>query len=82
MNMKTVKKLLVSLVVGLMCLGTGVAMAADKGMGHSMADFNKDGMVTEAELVTFVRMHFMMMDKDNDHMVDKTEWVHDWFLDQ
>ena len=82
MNMKTGKKLLVSLLAGFMCLGTGVIIAADKGMEHSMADFNKDGMVTEAELVTFVRMHFMMMDKDNDHMVDKTEWHHDWFLDQ
>ena len=82
MNMKIGKMFAASVLAGLMCLGTGAAMAGDKGMKHSMADFNKDGMVTEDELVTFVRMHFMTMDKNNDHMVDSSEWDHDWFLDQ
>ncbi len=62
MNVKTAKKVSLSILAGLMCLGTTAAMAGDKGMEHSMADFNKDGMVTENELVTFVRMHFMTMD--------------------
>ena len=82
MKMKIGKILAMSAMTGLMSLGTGAAMAADGGMKHSAADFNKDGMVTEDELVTFVRMHFMTMDRNNDHMVDSREWDYDWFLDQ
>ena len=82
MKMKSGKLLVTTAMAGLMCLGTGVAMAAGDGMKHSAADFNRDGMVTENELVTFVRMHFMTMDRNNDHMVDSTEWNDDWFLDQ
>jgi len=32
--------------------------------------------------VTFVRMNFMTMDKNNDHMVEVAEWDDSWFLDQ
>lgn len=82
MKMKIVKLFVMSGVAGLMSLGTAAAMAGDKGMEHSMADYNKDGMVTEDELVTFVRVQFMTMDKNNDHMVESREWNDDWFLDQ
>ena len=82
MKMKSGKQMVTTAMAGLMCLGMGATMAADKGMKQSAADFNRDGMVTEAELVTFVRMHFMTMDRNNDHMVDSTEWNDDWFLDQ
>lgn len=81
MKMKISKLLATTAMTGLMCLGAGAAMAGDDGMKHSAADFNKDGMVTEDELVTFVRMHFMTMDRNNDHMIDNNEWDHDWFLD-
>ena len=82
MRMKIVKLFVMSGVAGLMSLGTAAVMAGDKGMDHSMADYNKDGMVTEDELVTFVRVQFMTMDKNNDHMVESNEWNDDWFLDQ
>jgi len=82
MIMKISRLMAASALTGLLCLGAGVAMAAADGMKHSAADFNKDGMVTEDELVIFVRMHFMTMDKNNDHMVESREWNEDWFLDQ
>ena len=82
MKMKIRKRVGIMAVASLMCLGMGPTVAASNGMKHSAADFNKDGMVTESELVTFVRMHFMTMDKNNDHMVDSNEWAEDWFLDQ
>ena len=82
MIIKMSNLLAASAMAGLLCLGAGASLAADGGMKHSAADFNKDGMVTEDELVIFVRMHFMTMDKNNDHMVESAEWNDDWFLDQ
>lgn len=82
MRIKIGKMFAITSLASLMCLGLGQAVAADNGMKHSAADFNADGMVTEDELVTFVRMHFMTMDRNNDHMVDAKEWNDDWFLDQ
>ena len=80
--MKNVTTIITATVAAMVCLGASSVMAADNGMKQSAADFNKDGMVTEDELVTFVRMNFMTMDKNNDHMVEATEWDDSWFLDQ
>ncbi len=80
--MKNVTTIITSTVAAMVCLGASSVMAADDGIKQSAADFNKDGMVTEDELLTFVRMNFMTMDKNNDHMVDAAEWDSSWFLDQ
>lgn len=48
-------------------------LAAGK-IKHNMADLNGDGMVTTDELVTYVELNFMKMDKNNDHMLDEKEW--------
>jgi len=80
--MKDFTIILTATVAAMVCLGAGSVMAADDCMKQSAADFNKGGMVTEDELVTFVRMNFMIMDKNNDHMVEVAEWDDSWFLDQ
>ncbi len=84
MKMKIGKILVVSGMAGMMYLGMGTAVAIDmdSGMEHGTADFNKDGKVAEDEMMTYCRMHFMKMDKNSDHMIEKKEWVHDWFRDQ
>ncbi len=84
MKVKIKKIVALPVMAGMMFLGMGTAVAIDmdSGMEHKTADFNKDGMVAEDEMLTYCRMHFMKMDKNSDHMIDKKEWVHDWFRDQ
>jgi len=84
MKMKIGKILAVSSLAGMMSLGMGTAVAIDmeSGMEHATADFNKDGMVAEDEMMTYCRMSFMKMDKNNNNMIEKKEWKHDWFRDQ
>lgn len=73
------KNSLTTLAIASTLLAASGSVHAGDGMGHNAADFNRDGMVTEDELVTFVRMNFMKMDKNNDHMVDVSEWNNEWF---
>ncbi len=37
-------------------------------------DLNKDGKVTEAEIINVIKMHFMSMDKDGNESVSMAEW--------
>ena len=56
-------------IASLLTMTSGVVIADKK----SVADLNGDGMVSQAELTSFVEMHFLKMDKDNDHMLDAKE---------
>ncbi len=78
-----IKTIAISGVIGFMCLGMGAtAIAGDKGMAHSMADYNKDGKVSHEEMMTHCEMSFMKMDKNSDKKIDSSEWLDEWFLDQ
>lgn len=81
MKMKTGKLIVTLSMAGLMSLSTGSAIAGSDGMTHNVADINKDGMVTSEELASFVQTHFLKMDKNNDHMVDNSEWEEEWWKD-
>ena len=63
---------------GVICLVAGSAMAE---MNASAADFNKDGMVTEGELVHFVRLHFSQRDMSGDSSADSSEAENLYFED-
>ena len=70
MKNRTANLIAILSTAGMMSLGMGTAVAGSK---HSVADFNGDGMVTSDELVTYVQMNFLKMDKNNDHMLDAIE---------
>lgn len=57
-------------ITAMMTLGLGSAVAGSK---YNVADFNHDGMVTSEELVTYVQMNFLKMDKDSDGMLSAKE---------
>jgi len=77
------KMLAITGIAGVICLVAGSAMAE---MNPSAADFNKDGMVTEGELVHFVRLHFSQRDMSGDSRADFSEVEnlyfedHGWYL--
>ncbi len=70
MKNRTANLLAILSAAGMMTYGMGTAVA---GSSHSVADFNADGMVTSDELVTYVQMNFLKMDKDNDGMLSAKE---------
>ena len=74
MKTKTGKLIVMLSMTGLINLSMGTAIADDKGIKHNVADLNYDGMVTSEELVTYVQINFLKMDKNNDQMLDTAEW--------
>jgi len=70
MKNKTANLIAIVSASAMMTLGMGTAVAGSK---HNVADFNHDGMVTSEELVTYVQMNFLKMDKDNDGMLSAKE---------
>lgn len=52
---------------------TGALQAME--INHEDVDLNADGMVTEAEIITVMKTHFLKMDKDADNGVSKAEWL-------
>ena len=75
------KLLIARAVSGIMSIGVATTAVAATGMKHNVADFNKDGMVTTEELVTYVQMNFLKMDLNNDKMLDGNEWDDLWWAD-
>jgi len=70
MKNKTANLIAMTGAAAMMTLGMGTAVADSK---HNVADFNGDGMITSEELVTYVQMNFLKMDKDNDGMLSAKE---------
>ena len=67
----------VASIMGALTMAAGSVYAAkDKPMmmDRNKVDLNGNGMVSEAEIVTYVRMFFIKMDKDNDQMLSQSEW--------
>lgn len=79
MKMKICKSMLITGISGLMYVAAASTAVAATGMKHGVADLNSDGMVTADELVTYVEMNFLKMDKNNDHMLDNGEWDDFWW---
>jgi len=85
MKMHTLKTRLpfVALIMGVLAISAGPAFASKEKpmmMDRDRVDLNGDGMVSEGEIVTYVKMFFMKMDKDNDQMLSQAEW--DTYHDQ
>ena len=70
MKNKTANLIAVTGAAAMMTLGMGTAVAGSK---YNVADFNHDGMVSSEELVTYVQMNFLKMDKDGDGMLTARE---------
>ena len=70
MKNRTAKLIAIVSAAGMMTLSMGTAVADGK---HNVADFNHDGMVSSEELVTYVQMNFLKMDKDGDGMLTTRE---------
>lgn len=73
----------VALIMGVLSISAGPALASKEKpmmMDRDRVDLNGDGMVSEGEIVTYVKMFFMKMDKDNDQMLSQAEW--DTYHDQ
>jgi len=70
MKNRTAKLIAIVSAAGMMTLSMGTAIAESS---HNVADFNGDGMITSEELVTYVQMNFLKMDKDNDGMLSVRE---------
>lgn len=79
MKMKIVKLLTATAMSGLMTIGIASNAMAETGMKHNVADLNKDGMVTTEELLAYVQVNFLKMDKNNDHMLEDKEWDEYWW---
>jgi len=79
MNIKISKLLTTTGVCGLIYLGMASNAIAESGMKHSVADFNQDGMVTSEELITYVQINFLKIEKNNDQMLDGSEWDDLWW---
>lgn len=70
--MKNLKQLTLAATIGLFSIGAANAME----ITHEDVDLNKDGQVTEAEIINVVQAHFFSMDKDGDNHVSQAEWDH------
>ncbi len=64
MKMKIGKRLVLSGMAGMLCLGMGTAMAIDmdSGIEHDEVDYNKDGKVSHDEMMAHCNTAFLKMD--------------------
>lgn len=72
--MRNLKTAFIASATTMLLAVSGQSLAGSGEIKHGMADLNGDGMVTTDELLTYVELNFMKMDKNNDHMLDAKEW--------
>lgn len=68
-----------STIIKTITLGSLLAISASSVQAMTLeakdVDLNSDGKVTQAEIESVIRMHFLKMDKDGDNIVSvKSEW--------
>lgn len=68
-----------STIIKTITLGSLLAISASSLQAMTLevkdVDLNADGKVTQAEIESVIRMHFLKMDKDGNDSVSTEEWL-------